>query len=139
MVAPAHGPQARSAQDRLAIAIDGLSEHFVLFDSEDRIVLTNAAWRELNQKIGAMTAPGVCFENCVRAAIEAGLVPEAVGREEEWLRRRMDLHRNPKGPFEVKRQDGRWVLINEQRLPDGGTVLIISDITERKRAEEALR
>ncbi|MEE9250868.1 MAG: PAS domain S-box protein, partial [Alphaproteobacteria bacterium] len=130
---------ARSAQERLAIAIDGLSEHFVLFDSEDRIVLTNAAWRELNRKISAMTLPGVCFENCLRAAIEAGLVPESVGREEEWLRRRMDLHRNPKGPFEVKRQDGRWVLINEQRLPDGGTVLIISDITERKRAEEALR
>ncbi len=78
--------QARSVRERLAIAIDGLSEHFVLFDSEDRIVLTNAAWRELNQKIGDMTAPGVRFEDHLRAAVKARLVPEAVGREEEWLR-----------------------------------------------------
>ena len=49
----------------------------------------------------------------------------------------MNLHRNPKGPFEVERQGGRWILVNEQRLPDGSAVLIISDITERKRAEEA--
>ena len=131
--------QARSARERLAIAIDGLSEHFVLLDPEDRIVLTNAAWRELNQKIGDMTAPGVRFEDHLRAAVKAGLLPEAVGREEEWLRRRMDLHRNPKGPFEVERQDGRWILVNEQRLPDGSAILIISDITGRKRAEEALR
>ncbi|MCH9052797.1 MAG: EAL domain-containing protein [Proteobacteria bacterium] len=131
--------QARSAQERLAIAIDGLSEHFVLFDSEDRIVLTNAAWRELNQKIGDMTAPGVRFEDHLRAAVKAGLLPEAVGREEKWLRWRMDLHRNPKGPFEVERQDGRWILVNEQRLPDGSAILIISDITERKQAEKALR
>ncbi len=131
--------QARSAQERLALAIDGLSEHFVLLDSEDRIVLTNAAWRELNRKIIDMDGPGARFEDHLRAAIKASLLPEAVGREEEWLRRRMDLHRNPKGPFEVERQDGRWVLVNEQRLPEGGTAIISTDITERKRAEEAQR
>ncbi len=130
--------QARSARKRLALAIDGLAEHVVLFDSDDRIVLANAAWRELNKDIIETTVPGTRFEDHLRGGIKAGLLPEAVGREEEWLRWRMEHHRNPTGPFEVERQDGRWVMISEQRLPDGGTILIISDITDRKRLEEGL-
>ncbi|MEE8279262.1 MAG: PAS domain S-box protein, partial [Alphaproteobacteria bacterium] len=131
--------RAEEARERLALAIDGLAEHVVLFDSDDRIVLANAGWRELNKDIIETTMPGTRFEDHLRAAIKAGLLPEAVGREEEWLGWRMEHHRNPKGAFEVERQNGRWILINEQRLPDGGTIHIVSDITERKQAEEALR
>ena len=70
--------------------------------------------------------------------VEKGLAPEAVGREEEWLRERMERHRNPKGPFELRRQDGIWLFIHDQRMPDGSTATISADITERKRMEEAL-
>ncbi len=131
--------RARSAQERLAVAIEGLSEIFVLFDADDRVVMSNQAWRDLNQAISEWTRPGIRFEDNLRAAIAAGLIPGAVEREEEWLRERMERHRDPGEPFELERQDGRWILINEQRLPDGGTVAIISDITERRAAESALR
>ena len=36
------------------------------------------------------------------------------------------------------RQDGRWILLREQRLPDGSTATISTDITLRKQAEQAL-
>jgi diguanylate cyclase (GGDEF)-like protein/PAS domain S-box-containing protein len=131
--------RARSAQERLAIAVEGLSELFVLFDADDRIVMSNQAWRDLNRAIPEWSKPGVRFEDHLRGAIKAGLVPQAVGREEEWLAERMERHRNPGKPFEVARQDGCWMLVNEQRLTAGGTVLIISDISETKRAEARLR
>lgn len=128
-----------STEQQLALAIEALSEHVVLFDAQDRVVIANRAWRELNKDIVEFTEPGTRFDDNLRAAVEKRLVPEAVGREEEWLRERMERHRNPRGPFEIARQDGRWIRIYEQRLPNGGTILIISDITESKRAEEALR
>jgi len=128
-----------TTEERLALAIEVLSEHVVLFDAEDRIVLANKVWRELNKDVIEFTQPGTLFEDHLRALIEKGLAPEASGREEEWLRDRMERHLNPSGPFEVARQDGRWIRIYEQRLPDNGIILIISDITESKRVGQALR
>ena len=128
-----------STEEQLAIAIEALSEHVVLFDAQDRVVLANRAWRELNKEIIESTKPGTRFEDHLRAAIDKGLIPEVVGREEAWLRERMERHLNPSGPFEVARQDGRWIRIYEQRLPNDGTILIISDITESERVDQALR
>ena len=128
-----------TTEERLALAIESLSEHIVLFDSEDRVVLANRAWRELNKDIMEFTTPGTLFEDHLRALLDKGLIPEAVGGEEAWLLDRMERHDNPTGPFEVARQDGCWIRIYEQRLPDGGTILIVSDITESKRVEQALR
>ncbi len=128
-----------TTEERLAFAIESLSEHLVLFDAEDRIVLANKAWRELNKDAIEATEPGIRFEDHLQILLDKGLIPEATGREEAWKLERLERHRNPSGPFEVERQDGRWIRIYEQRLPDMGTILIISDITESKRVGQALR
>jgi PAS domain S-box-containing protein len=135
------GQENRSltTEERLALAIESLSEHVVLFDAEDRIVLANRIWRELNKDVIEFTKPGTRFEDHLRALLDNGLVIEAVGREEAWLLERLEYHNNPTGPFDVARQDGRWIRIYEQRLPDRGTIMIISDITESKRVDQALR
>ncbi len=126
-------------EEELALAIEALEEHVVLFDAEDRVVLANKAWRDLNKDIAEFAKPGVSFEEHLRALLKKGLVPEAIGREEEWFSERLERHRNPTGPFVVARQDGRWIRLYEQRLPNGGLILIISDITESKRTDQALR
>ena len=128
-----------STAKQLILALESVSDFLVLFDAEDRIVLANRAWKELNKDVVEFTRPGTRFEDLARAIVEKGLVPEASGREEGWLRERVERHLNPCGPFEMARQDGRWIRIHEQRIPNNGIVLIISDITESKQAEQALR
>ena len=123
---------------RLAIAIESLSELFALYDREDRMVLCNREYREINRRVAETILPGRIFEDHLRAALANGLYPETAGREEEWFAERMERHRNPKGPFELARQGGRWLLIHEQKLPDGGTATICADITKQKKAEAAL-
>jgi PAS domain S-box-containing protein len=127
------------AGDRLAAAVESLSENFALFDADDRLVLCNRRFRDLNQAVAETIRPGVPFETHIRAIVAAGLVPEAEGREEEWIQERLDRHRNPRGPFELARQGGQQLLVYEQRLPDGGMVTMATNITELKRAEAALR
>ncbi len=128
-----------AAQVRLATAIDSLSEIFALYDSEDRMVICNEKFCNLNASVLEATQPGVLYEDHLRAGLALGNYPEAIGREDAWLQERLDRHRAPGQPFELARQDGRWLLINEQRMPDGGLAIIAADITAQKQAEAALR
>ncbi len=124
---------------RLAAAIEGISEIVTLYDTDDRLVLFNQAFCDINRAVKDNILLGMSFEELMRTLIAGGMVPEAAGREEAWLQERLERHRNPPGPFEVARQDGIWLLTNEQRLRDGGNITISLNITERKRAEDALR
>ena len=64
---------------------------------------------------------------------------DAVGREEAWLKERLDRHRDPGDPFEMTQGNGVTMLVHEQKLPDGTTINIASNITDRKKAEQGLR
>jgi len=129
--------QARVADERLRHAIEHLNESVAVMDAEDRIVVANRYFRELNGGTH-LVEPGRPYEEHLRAGIPLGNYPEAAGREEQWLQARLARHRAG-GTIEVRRQDGKWLLVTDQRLPDGGMISFALDITERKRAEEALR
>ncbi|NQU62190.1 MAG: PAS domain-containing protein, partial [Rhodospirillales bacterium] len=124
---------------RLAAAIEVLADNFSLYGADDRMILCNEGHRRLNKGILEATVPGTLFEDHLRALAGKGLAPSAIGHEEEWIRDRMERHSNPGGPFELQRQDGIWLLVREQRMADGSTATISTDITKRKRAEENLR
>jgi PAS domain S-box-containing protein len=129
--------RARMAEQRLRFAIEHLHEYIAIMDAEDRVVVSNRGVRELNGDLEGGAA-GHLFEECLRAGLAAGNYPQALGREEEWLAARMERHRRG-GTKEVPRPDGQWLRVTDQRLPDGGVITIALDITESKRAEEALR
>ncbi len=124
---------------RLANAIESLSEYFVLWGKDDRLVLCNEKFRELNAEIVAFTTSGTRLEDYFRAGIAKGLYPESEGREEEWLAEVIRVHHEPREPLEVRRKDGRWLLVHGQRMPDGGFVRTGTDITAQKQAEAALQ
>ena len=130
--------RARVAEDRLRAAVEDLNEGFCLCDAEDRIVFANRHFREANPGLEEYLAPGRRYEDHERAGLARGYYPEAAGREEQWLAQRRALRLASSGPLERQRQDGIWLLVSEQRLPDGGCVTFGLDITERKKAELAL-
>jgi PAS domain S-box-containing protein len=128
---------ARAADERLSQAIENLDEFVAVTDADDRLVVSNRAFRELNGNTG-LDNPGRLYEEHLRHGITIGNYPEAVGREEAWLEERLARRRRG-GTEEVRRQNGRWLLVTDQRLPNGGTITYGMDITKRKEAEEELR
>ncbi len=130
--------RAQLANQRLATAIEALSEPFALWDSEDRLLICNQRFRDMNKEIADQAVPGVLYKDFAQALLDHELVPEAKHREKQWLVKRLANHRNPQGSFEQLRQDGLWFMINEQQLPDGSIATISADITDLKIAETKL-
>ena len=132
--------QARlRSERRLAEAIESISEGFVCYDGEDRLVICNSCYRDLLYPgLDIDLTAGATFESIIRRAAERGYVKDADGRVEEWIAERLHQHRNPGEPQVQRRGDGRWVMVSERRTEDGGVVAVYSDITELKQREQDL-
>ena len=131
--------EIRAGRQRLAVAIESISEAFSLYDSEDRLVICNSKYRTiLYPDGGAEISPGMTFESIIRQAAEHGNIKDAAGRVEEWVRERVARHHEPSGPLVQQRSDGRWILVSERKTEDGSTVAVYSDITELKQRENLL-
>ena len=116
------------------MAVDGLSDFLTLYDSEDRLILANRAAREINSEIAESLEPGRTYEDYIRAGIASGLFPgDGTVVDDDWIADRLRRHRESAGPFETVHRDGRWYLVNKQRVVDGMTLTIGTDITEQKR------
>ena len=132
--------QARlRSERRLAEAIESISEGFVCYDGEDRLVICNSNYRNLLYPgLDLEFAAGTAFETIIRRAAERGYVKDAEGRVEAWIADRLQQHRNPGEPQVQRRANGRWVMVSERRTEDGGAVAVYSDITELKQREQDL-
>lgn len=131
--------RVEQANVRLADAIEVLSGYFALYDENDKLVISNARFRQLNRDLGDVAHPGSLFEDLLRAEVQSGRYPEAVDSSEDWIKRRLARRRTTSGPFEIEAGAGRWLYVDEERLPDGGTVMMARDITDIRRAMEALK
>jgi signal transduction histidine kinase/CheY-like chemotaxis protein len=128
----------KRAEQRLHDAIQSISDGFVLYDSDDRVVLYNAQFIDHNPGLAKLIQPGISFEELLRAAIAAGVLDLRGEDTEAWIAQRLKQHRTPGRPIERHLQDGRWLLIHEQHTADGGIVSIGTDITAVKEAERRL-
>lgn len=131
--------RARDAETLLHDAIESLSDGFVVYDADDRLLLCNQRYREIYAETAKNIEVGRTFEELLRRGVANGQYPEAVGREEDWLAERLEAHRNPGAPVEQRLPGDRWVRIEEQRTRSGGLVGFRVDITELKRQQRELQ
>ena len=124
---------AQAAEGRLRDGIESVSDAFVLFDRQGRLILSNQAFQDTFS-----FAPGVLRRGALKADLNriAALAiksdqPAAGGRA---------------GAREVELHDGRWLQLVERFTSEGGSVVSAADITaikekeaERQRATERLR
>lgn len=130
--------QAIEAQNRLVTAIESLSDGFVFYDADDRMVLCNDTYRTLYPASAPAMKVGATFEDILRYGLENGQYKDGIGREEEWLQERLTAHILCEKPVEQALADGRWLRIEERATADGGRVGLRVDITELKQQQQRL-
>jgi PAS domain S-box-containing protein len=131
--------RAEQAEAQLQDAVDSISEGFIIFDRDDRLVMCNERYRALFNTSLSRLGMRATFEEIVRAGVIHGQISEAIGREEDWIAERLRRHREADGVFEEKLGDGSVVLVTERRMRSGGTAGLRIDITALKQAQAALR
>src|SRR5215213_4601713 len=121
--------ESATAEMRLSDAIEAISEAFVVWDAENRLVLCNSKFQSLHGLTDDAIAPGTPYED-ISAAGSKPIVRmqlSSEGRAVPGAR-----------TFEAQLDDGRWLQISERRTKDGGFVSVGTNITELKRHEERL-
>ncbi len=118
-----------TADVRLRDAIESISEAFVLWDADDRLVLCNSKFQQLYGLPDRLTVPGTTFAEVTES-----------GRKPIMLTplRSEDNPEEGARSYEAQIADGGWLKISERRTKDGGFVSVGTDITELKRHEERL-
>ncbi|SSZ40430.1 MULTISPECIES: sensor histidine kinase [Bartonella] len=116
--------QTAQADLRIRDAIENISESFVLWDSEGRLVMSNSKFCEY-----AAIPKQILQSGIQRATVEAMARP-AISE--------YPLKDDGTGNLTSIRQtaDGCWLKINERRTQDGGLVCIGTDISELKQQQE---
>lgn len=119
----------RTADIRLRDAIETISEAFVLWDAENRLVICNSKYQELYGLPDSAAVRGGDYD-AVMAAGRRPLVRAQIPHD--------DKADEGARSYEALLDDGRWLQVNERKTKDGGFVSVGTDITQIKRNEEHL-
>ena len=132
--------EAETARTNLANAIETVQEGFAMFDADERMVLCNSRFGKHMRDIHHLFEPGLHFEEYVRLVANSPYLSLPDGETpERWAAYRMARHRDDRAVFNARMAGSRWLQVSEQRTPDGGTVVLQTDITDMIRLEREER
>ena len=128
----------RASEARFLAAAASIPDGLVILDREDRIAFFNNRHPELlPPALREGLALGVRFEDWIREGLARGPIYHP-DMGPDYAARRLASRDEPLTEREHQHVDGRWVRIREARMPDGGRVLLTTDITDRRDAEARL-
>jgi two-component system, NtrC family, sensor kinase len=128
--------ELRDRQAELRVTFDNMGDGVVMFDATGRLTAWNRNFQQLIELPESFLAGRPTRVEYFRYLADRGEFASA--DLEAQLGRTVD-DTGLEMRYERTRPDGRIIEVRRNPVPDGGFVLIYADITERKRAEEAIR
>jgi class 3 adenylate cyclase/PAS domain-containing protein len=121
----------------LHVALDNMPGALVYTDRDLNIVFCNDRFSEMYPVPRELLQPGQPYPNFLRYLAEHGYYGE--GDLDSLVAQRVESLRNPTGiAFEDRAPDGRIYRVARRRTTVGGTVTVMTDITELKQSEQSL-
>lgn len=138
LVEDASAQRQEYSQNLLQSAIENASEGISIVDGELNLVAWNKRYIELFQYPKELLYVGCPIEKLIRFNIEKGLT--GPGDVDQQIARRLAYLRvgSPHNS-ERRHSNGKVISIQGNPLPDGGFVMLFTDITAYRKAEEYLK
>ncbi len=120
-------PGATKQNEQLHDAIEAISEAFVLWDADNRLVMCNEKYKQFYNLGNAVVSPGTPYEKVIAEAT----APIVRTRVTVGDNKNAGAH-----TYEAQLEDGNWLHIDERRTNDGGYVSVGTDITSLKKSQQ---
>ena len=119
--------RSAAADSRLRDAVESISEAFVLWDADNRLVLCNSKFQNVHGLPHECATPGAPYWKIM--AQSRNFAEQACAMPDDDGDGRV---------YEARLGDGRWLQITERRTKDGGYVSVGADISALKHHEQSL-
>ncbi len=129
--------EVRQRQEELRITFENMGDGVAMFDETQRLVAWNGKFQEILDLPDTLPEQHRTYEEFLRFLAARGDFGAGVDTVEQ-VHALVASTGQPYG-YERTRPDGRVIEIRRNPVPDGGFVLMYSDITERKRSEAEIR
>ena len=130
--------QAELERERLDAAVSNMPIGLCMFDSMQRLIISNKQYAEIYGMPPELTKPGTSLREILEDRIRAGIFnatdPERILQN---LIKQVTGERSSLNLIELK--DGRTLSIAHQAMAGGGWVATHEDVTERRQAEARIR
>jgi methyl-accepting chemotaxis protein len=126
-----HALRKRIAKAR--IALDNMSQGLCMFDSNERLLVCNARYRQMYDLSEQHIAPGTSLAELLEYRAGAGNFSVNVAAYRAQLAASLAEGKAASG--EVVSDDGRLTSVVNRPMPGGGWVATHEDITDRRAAE----
>ena len=129
---------AIQARNELELAINSISEGFIIYNPDDTVALFNKRYVELHPLQAEVFAVGVHFRELLLASVRNGGISIPPDQVESWIQSCLRQRREADSTFESELAFGKWLKISERRTSDGRIVGVHTDITELKEREHLI-
>ncbi|OKY25095.1 PAS-domain containing protein [Thalassotalea sp. PP2-459] len=138
LVEDASNQKQQQIQHLLQSAIENASEGISIVDRDLKLVAWNKKYLDIFKYPKELIYAGVKIEKLIRYNISRGLVGE--GNIEQQVNKRIAYLRSGSSHSSEREHDnGQVIRIEGNPLPDGGFVMMFSDITAYRHAEQMLK
>jgi PAS domain S-box-containing protein len=128
----------REEEQKLVDAVESISEGFVLYDSNDRLIICNSRFKEFYGYSDDDAKPGVHAHDLGLLDVERDIVL-LNSAPENYIHRRGGRESREGLIFTVELKDGRILETHDEVTASGGLVSIQADVTQIKQARQELQ
>ncbi|MDE2184168.1 MAG: PAS-domain containing protein [Alphaproteobacteria bacterium] len=126
---------ARQVLGRLRNAIELSADSFAFYDRNDALVLCNQDYASAHSADSPDQLVGKSFLELATILSKNGKLMTV---DDGWLERRIAVHRQPAGVMMLEASSGISFLLRDRATADGGRAVVLTDVTEHRRVEQAL-
>ncbi len=132
------GQEMAEARAMLSVATESLRGGLAMFDRDDRLVLCNDGYRQHLAPIEDALGPDFTWPAMIRNLVEHGLIKPPPEGVEAYVRQQSASQHKVPCLRQVETSDGRFMEIRTYPARDGGFAVVRTDVTELRRAQQAL-